>query len=265
MFPFIPGFDLGVNTVKLAEVCERIREYQPAHAQAYLRKVTEEVVEDLMADVHSNPASGGSAGSAASNPPMTSQEPASKQLLLSLEASAVLAMRMISTVATSTAALANMKEKLNSKKQQAITVRAGSLFQIVSDTDASQQCCMMNLLQLAKDQHNLKVICRLLPQPQQLAFTRACRAVQQFSSRSSVIPWQLLLPVFLPMAAVPITWGSVCCNPQCLQLPKPGDAAKKRQVRGICLEAAIRGPISWEAIGRTCMCMQACPFLAGHM
>ena len=191
--------------------------------------------------------SGAAAAGGAGKAPRASQEPASKQLVHCVESCAILAMRMISTVAISTAALEELRPQLQNRKLQYIPSQGGPIMMVL-DT-ISEQLCMRQLVAVATDAHVTKVLCGLLPLPQQDPFTTACTAVQQLSSTSGLTP-QHMLSVYLPMAAVPITWGAMCCNPQCLQLPMPGDATKKRQVRGSWVDRArkgitktIRGPI----------------------
>ena len=162
----------------------------------------------------------------------SSEEPASKQLLDQLKPCAALAMRMLTAVATSSAALTKLQPQLQSGRQAACLSRWGAYSAVSWDTLTSghEKQCMLEMLQVAKAEITTTAICPLLPQQQQAVFSAACRAVQQLSSTAGLTP-EHMLPLFAPMAAVPVIWGSVCSNPWCMQLPGSGAASKKPKVR----------------------------------
>jgi hypothetical protein len=99
---------------------------------------------------------------------------------------------------------------------------------------------MQAMLRVAMNPKVTEVISSFLPQRQQPAFNLACMAVQQLSSNAGLTP-EHMLPIFLPVAAVPVIWRSECSNPWCLQLPAFGEAPKKPKV--------IKGTIDdWAAL-----------------
>ena len=240
VLPSIPSYPVGIDAATLAEACEKLR--RPQISSADMDQVTMGLLESMTKDpyqdaaacpkgagVHATAAAGAKHGRRANN----IQEPGTKELLRCLESCAVLGMRIISTMAITTAALAKLKPQLQSMEQTCIYYQGGtSSYQIVNGNKAAEDLCMELMLDVVGTKTGVtQVLCGMLPQPQQLTFTTACRAVQQLRSKGCVIPLDLLLPAFLPMAAVPIMCSSVCCNPLCLQLYRPGDAAKKPQVR----------------------------------
>ena len=179
-----------------------------------------------------NKAPQSSSSNSSTRDPSSSEGPARKQLLDQLKLCAALAMRMLAIVAASSAALTKLQPQLQTGRQVEYMLR-GRAYPAVSWgslTSGHDKCCMLQLLQVAKAEIVTSSISGLLPQQQQVAFSTACRAVQQLSSTAGLTP-EHMLPLFAPMAAVPVIWGSVCSNPWCLQLPGSGAASKKPKVR----------------------------------
>ena len=249
---------------RLAEVCEELAALETSEVPTYMEKVGEEVClmaitrcEEGIPGGSSYPSNNGRSSSQSSSnssyankpgtascsssstnlnscsSPNTSPRPASEQLVDQVKPCAGLAMRMMATVATSTAALVELQPLLQARKQPTSYWKYDGCGDAFWETSAHDKACMEVMLRLATTTEVATILCDLLPVKEQRSdFSTACRAVQQLSSTElGELTPEVLLPVFAPMGTVPIILCSLCSNPQCVQLPGFGDAPRKPKVR----------------------------------